>query len=101
MIELCCEYLSVTSNPNISKTVSHSIINYTIFGKTVTRHFRCMYVNCFDRLRFFAEVSTKLQKMHFFRQFKDHNSGGKYGNWTNDPIIFIYFFHCNVCNINL
>ena len=27
------------------------------------------------RLRFLAQASTKLQKMHFFGQFKDHNSG--------------------------
>ena len=39
-----------------------------------------IYVNCFNRLRFLAEVSTKLQKMHFFGQFKNHNSGRKHGN---------------------
>ena len=26
------------------------------------RTFRCIYVNCFNRLRFLAEVSTKLKK---------------------------------------
>ena len=36
--------------------------------------FRCIYVNCFNRLNVLAEVRIKLQKMHFFRQFKDHNS---------------------------
>ena len=29
-------------------------------------------VSPFNRLRFLAEVRTKLQKMHFFGQFKDH-----------------------------
>ena len=33
-----------------------------------------------------AEVSTKFQKMHFFRQFKNHNSGREHRNQTNDPI---------------
>ena len=28
----------------------------------------------------FAEVSTKLHEMPFFRQFKDHDSGRKHGN---------------------
>ena len=51
-----------------------------------------IYVNCFNRLRFLAEVSTKLQKMHFFGQFKDHNSGRKHGNQTNDPIFSFTFF---------
>ena len=63
-----------TSITNISKTVSHTIINNTIFWNCVTRPFRCIYVNCFNKLRFLAEVRTILQKMYFFRQFKDHNS---------------------------
>ena len=40
----------------------------------------CMYVNCFNRLRFLADVSTKLQKMHFFGQLNDPNSGREHGN---------------------
>ena len=42
--------------------------------------FRRIYVSCFKRLRFLAEVSTKLQKMDFLRQFKDPNSGSERGN---------------------
>ena len=56
---------------------------------------RCIYVYFFNRIRFHAEVSTKLKKMHFLRQFKDHNSGTKHGNQTNDPIFFIYFSRSN------
>ena len=37
--------------------------------------------------------------MHFFGQFKDHNPGRKHGNWTVDPIFFIYIFY-SVCNIH-
>ena len=44
---------SSNSNPNISETVSHSTINNTI---------RCIHVNCFNKLRFLAEVSTQSQK---------------------------------------
>ena len=44
------------------------------------RTFICIYVNFFNRLRFVAEVSTKLQNMHFFGQFKDQNSGREHGN---------------------
>ena len=50
---------------HLSKTVSHSIINKNIFWKYVTRPFRCIYVNCFNRLRFLAEVNTQLQQMNF------------------------------------
>ena len=44
-----------------------------------------IYVNCFNRLRFLAEVSTKLHKMHFFGQFKDRNSERKHGNQIKIP----------------
>ena len=37
-----------TSDPNISRTVSHSIINNILFWKLITRPFRCIYVNCFN-----------------------------------------------------
>ena len=50
------------------------------FLKEGNETFRCLCVNWFNRLRFVAEVKTKLQKMHFFRQFRGHNSGRKYGN---------------------
>ena len=46
------------------------------------------YVNCFNRLRFFAEVRTKLQKM--FMQFKDHNTGRSHENIF---LFFQSFFH--------
>ena len=66
--------------------VAQTPINHIIFWKTVIRTFRFIYVNCFNRLRFLAEVSTKLQKMHFFGQFKDRNSERKHESQTNDPI---------------
>ena len=65
---------------NISWTVAQTPINHIIFWKTVIKTFRSIYVNCFNRLRFLAEVSTKLQKMHFFGQIKNYNSGRKHGN---------------------
>ena len=56
---------STTSNTHTTETVSHSIINNINFWKCVTRPLRCIYVNCFNQLRFLAEVSIKLQKIHF------------------------------------
>ena len=75
-----------TSAKKILRTVAQTPIRHIIFWKIVIRTFRSIYVNCFSRLRFLAEVSTKLQKMDLFAQFKGHNSGRKYGNETNDPI---------------
>ena len=78
---------------NTSWTVAQTPINHIIFWKSVMKTFRCICVNCFNRLRFLAEVSKKLQKMHFLGQSKDHNSGRKHGNkW---PHFFIYLFLSN------
>ena len=66
-----------TSNPNITKTVSHSIINNTIFRKYVTWPFRCIYV---DYLDFLQRSAQNYKKKHLFRQFKDHNPGRKHRN---------------------
>ena len=64
----------------VSEIVSHRIVNNAISLKCVTRPFRCICVNCFNRLRYLAEVSTKLQKIPFFGQFKEHISGRKHEN---------------------
>ena len=44
----------------ISWTVARTPINHTTFWKSVIRTFKYLYVNCFNRLRFLGEVSTKL-----------------------------------------
>ena len=64
----------------ISWTVNHRIV------KSAMRTLRCIYINCYNRLRFLAAISTKLKAMHlflimhYFSQFKDHDSGRKYEN---------------------
>ena len=63
---------------NISWTVAQTPVNHINFWKSVMRTFRCIYTSCFNRLRFLAESSTKLQKMNFFGQFKDHKFARKH-----------------------
>ena len=53
-------------------------INHIIFRKSVMRTLRCMYINCINRFRSLTEVSTELQKINFFGQFKDRNLGMKH-----------------------
>ena len=38
--------------------------------------------------------------MYNFRPFKDHNSGKKKGNLTNDPIFWFTFWALSVCDIH-
>ena len=72
-----------------------------------TGTFRCIYINCYRNLKFFADISKKLKKGHSFWQFKDHNSGAKYENKTNNPICFsspnclrTSFLHLKIFNIH-
>ena len=53
-------------NPNISETVSQPNKQYN-FLKVWNETLQIIYLNCFNSLRVLAEVSTKLQKMLFFR----------------------------------
>ena len=62
---------------NILWTVAQTPVKNTIFWKSVMRSFRWIDLNCSNRFRFFAEISTNLQKMHYFGQFNNHNSGRK------------------------
>ena len=55
-VSICLDILIA----NISWIVALTPINHSIFWKSVMRTIRCIYVNCFNRLGVFAEVSTKL-----------------------------------------
>ena len=48
------------------------------------RTLRCIYVNCFNRLIYFPEVNTKVEKMHFYK-------------W---PLFSSTFSALTVCNIH-
>ena len=48
---------------------NYATINHH-FLKECSENFQMKYVNCFNRLRFLAEVSTNLLKIHFSRQIK-------------------------------
>ena len=78
---------------NISWMVAQTSINHTIFWKSVVRTFRCMHVNCFNRLRFLAEVNTILQKMHI--------QEGNMETWQMTPFfIYLFYLEHSVCSIH-
>ena len=85
---------------NISWKMAENLINHIIFWKSVIRTFRCIYVNTFNRLRFLAEISTKLQKMRFLGQITDHNSNDLIFSSTFSVLLvtFIFVFE-NVQNL--
>ena len=86
---------------NISWAVAQTSINHSIFWKSLIGTFRCKYVNCFKKLRVFAEVSTKFWKLQPFGQFTDHNSRRKHENYTNTPFFSSTFSALTVCNIHI
>ena len=65
---------------NISWMVAHISMNHIIFWKSLMITFRCIYMISFNRLSFLTNVSAKLQKMDFFGQLEDSNSGSEHGN---------------------
>ena len=75
---------------NISWTVAQTPKRHIIFWKTVIKTFRSIYVNCFNTLRFLAEVSTKLQKMHFLDNLKTITQEESMETRQMTPF-FIYF----------
>ena len=87
---------SSTSNTHTSETVSHSIINNTSSWKCVTRPIRCLYVNCFNRLRFLTEVSTKLQKTHFLDNLRTATQEGSMETRQMTPFFYLLFPTYNV-----
>ena len=78
---------------NIWWAVAQTPINHIIFWKIVMRTFKCIYVNCLNRLRFLTEVSTKLQKMHFFGQFKENaqNTEKTQNSFSCDPLFVLFW----------
>ena len=50
--------------------ISRTPIKTTIFWKSMMRSFRWIEITCFNIFRFLAEVSTNVQKLHHFGQFK-------------------------------
>ena len=77
---------------NISWAVAQTPINHIIFWKTVIRTFISIYVNCFNRLRFLAEVSTKLQKIHFMYNLRVISQEGSMKTRQMTPFLNLRFF---------
>ena len=89
---------SSNSNTNISKTLSHTKINNTIFWKHVTRPFRCIYVNYFNLLGFFFLRSAQNWKNALF-----FSRIWRWRNMKTTQITSFFsstFFALPVCNIH-
>ena len=84
---------------NISWTVAQTPTSHIIFWKTVIKTFRSIYVNCFNTLRFLAEVSTKLQKMHFLDNLRTITQEGSTETRQMTPFLST-FSDLTVCNIH-
>ena len=83
--------------PDISKIISHNIINNTTFWKYVTRPSRYIYVNCFNRPRFLVDVTTKIAFLDNLRTIT-HKGNMK----TRQMTLFFHllFSDLTVCNIH-
>ena len=71
---------------NICKLlISRTPIKDTIFWKSMMRSFRWIEINCFNRFRFLAEVSTNLQKCSLLANLRTITQEGKrkLGKWPH------------------
>ena len=84
---------------NISWRVVKTPIYQIIFWKSVMRTSRCIYVNCFNRLRSLREKSTELQKMHFFDNLRTTTQEGNMETRQMAPFFSSTLSTLTVCNI--
>ena len=66
-------------------------IRHVIFWETVIKTFRSIYVNCFNTLRFLAEVSTKLQKMYYLDNLRTIIQEGSTETRQMTPFFYLLF----------
>ena len=85
---------SLNSNTHTIEAVSHSIINNINFWKCVTRPFWGIHVNCFNRLRFLVEVSTKSRKMQFLDHLRTITQEGSMETRQMTPFFHLLFPIC-------
>ena len=80
--------------------VAQTPIKHIIFWKTVIRTSRFIYVSFFNRLRFQAKVSTKLQKMHFLDSLRAITEEGSMEARQMTPffhlVFLLYYFKINL-----
>ena len=61
------------------------------FLRDFNKNFQIHIVNCFNTLRFLAEVSTKLQKMHFLDNLRTINQEGSTETRQMTPFFYLHF----------
>ena len=87
---------SWTSNPKISETESHSIINNTIF-QGCNETFQMYIYKLLQQTQLRSAQNCKIAP---FRQFKDHNLKREHDNQKMTPFSSYTFSTLNVCNIH-
>ena len=74
-------------------------IKNTIFWKTMIKSFRWIEINYFNIFRFLA-VSTNLQKMHYFGQFKDHNLPHFFIHFLSSYCLWYSFLYLKIAKVD-
>ena len=68
------------------------------FLKECNENFQMQYVNCFNKIRFLAEVSTKLQKMHFLYNLRTMTQEENMKTREMTSFFSCTFSALNICN---
>ena len=79
--------------------ISRTPIINTIFWKIMIKSFRWIEINYFNIFRFLA-VSTNLQKMHYFGQFKDHNLPHFFIHFLSSYCLWYSFLYLKIAKVD-
>ena len=85
----------------ISKTLAQNPIDHIIFWKSVMMTFLYTYVNCFNRLRFLAKFSTKLQKKKILDNLRTTTQEENMETRQMTPFCSSTFSALAVCDIDI
>ena len=85
---------------NNSWTVAQTPINHSFFWTSVMRNLRYIYVNCFNSLRFLAEVSTNFKKFSFLDNLKTLTQEGNLEARQMTLFFPSTLYALNFCNIH-
>ena len=98
LLHLC--WVSTFLDIFLKLSISRTSIKNTIFWKSIMRSFRWIGINCFYIFRFLVEVSTNLQKMHYFGNLRTITKERNKEIRQMTPFFSSTFWALTVCEIH-
>ena len=85
---------------NISWALAQNPMNLIIFWMSIMKTLRYIHVNYFNRLKFLANISTKLQKLTFMDSLRNIDQEANMETRQMSSFPSFFFSTLSICNIN-